>query len=439
MSFPAKEVLERIYGSDAEAAGIRYRHLEDKLGESFPGEAGEKENYRYFTAPGRTEIIGNHTDHNGGQILAASITLDTIAAAVPTDDGVVRIISEGYKKVIEVNTLEPDKATPENTTGSTALVAGILAAAREFGYKVGGFRAYVTSAVIPSAGVSSSASFEMLVCTMLNAFYNGGNISIAQYARMGQYAENHYWKKASGLMDQMACAVGGTIYLDFSDGVKFEPVDFAFGDLGCDMILINTGKGHADLSEEYSSIPNEMRKAAAALSGILGGDGSAQHNLCEFPAEAFYANLPAVREKTGDDRAVLRAMHFYEECGRVKETVKALEKGAKEAVLSAIEASGNSSWKWLQNTYVSGEHREESVALTLAVTEKFLGEHIPEAGSAQVSRGVTRIHGGGFAGVIMCVVPHSLTKEYISWISPVVGASNVYAMNIRRTGAVEVA
>ena len=437
MSFPTNEALNRIYGAEADKAEERYRHLEKMFGESFP-DAADKESLRYFTAPGRTEIIGNHTDHNGGQILAASITLDTVAAAVRTDDGLVRIISEGYRKAIEVNTLELEKATPENTAGSTALVAGILTAAKEFGYKIGGLRAYVTSAVIPSAGVSSSASFEMLVCSMINAFFNSGEISVAQYARMGQFAENRFWKKASGLMDQMACAVGGTIFLDFSDGVKYEPVDFAFGDLGCDMILVNTGKGHADLSEEYSSIPNEMRKAAGALSGILGGDGSGSHNLCEFPAETFYANLPAVRRAVNDDRAVLRAMHFYEECARVKATVAALEKGDKEAVLSAIEASGNSSWKWLQNTYVSGEHNEESVALTLALTEKFLTEHVPEEGSAQVSRGVTRIHGGGFAGVIMCVVPHALTEEYVVFISPLVGRENVYAMNIRRVGAAEV-
>ena len=171
MSFPTNEALNRIYGAEADKAEERYRHLEKMFGESFP-DAADKESLRYFTAPGRTEIIGNHTDHNGGQILAASITLDTVAAAVRTDDGLVRIISEGYRKAIEVNTLELEKATPENTAGSTALVAGILTAAKEFGYKIGGLRAYVTSAVIPSAGVSSSASFEMLVCSMINAFFN---------------------------------------------------------------------------------------------------------------------------------------------------------------------------------------------------------------------------------------------------------------------------
>jgi len=244
-----KPDIEALYGEESERARKRYAHLQEKFTEEF----GEAE-LRYFSAPGRTEIIGNHTDHNGGQILAGSITLDTICAAAPTDDGIITIVSEGYRPV-SVDTKALSETPKED--GSKSLVAGMAEAAENFGYKVGGFRAYVTSEVIASAGVSSSASFEMLVCTVLNAFYNEGKMSIADYARMGQYAENHWWNKSSGLMDQMACAAGGVIFLDFSEGVRYETIDFSFDDYDMDLFILNTGKGHADLTEEYSSIPHE--------------------------------------------------------------------------------------------------------------------------------------------------------------------------------------
>ena len=208
-----KPCIEALYGEESERARKRYAHLREKYTEEF----GEAE-LRYFSAPGRTEIIGNHTDHNGGLILAGSITLDTICAAAPTDDGMITIVSEGYRPV-SVDTKALSEIPKED--GSKSLVAGMVEAAENFGFKVGGFRAYVTSEVIASAGVSSSASYEMLICTVLNAFYNEGKMSIADYARMGQYAENHWWNKSSGLMDQMACAAGGVIFLDFSEGDRY--------------------------------------------------------------------------------------------------------------------------------------------------------------------------------------------------------------------------
>ena len=411
MGIISEKRRQEIYGDDARQAEARFQHVAEEYRARF-----KTEPEHYFTSPGRTEIIGNHTDHNGGRILAASITLDTICAAGKTDDGVITIISEGYRHAITVDLKQLDQA-PKGQ-GSTSLVAGIAKAALSFGFEIGGFRAYVSSRVIPAAGVSSSASFEMLVCAVINRFYNEGRIDYPHYARMGQYAENHYWDKASGLMDQMACAVGGTILLDFSDGVKYEKVDFSFGDLGCDLVIVNTGKGHSDLSEEYSSIPLEMR----AVAGALG-----QQNLCGADEEELLRKLPEVRKEVKNDRALLRALHYYEECGRVDRAVEALKKGEREKMLSYIREGGNSSWKWLQNGYVVADPKEQSIPLILALSEIYLNRS---------GKGACRIHGGGFAGVIMCVVPKEETAGFVEYLSPYVGEDKIYIMGIRQIGAV---
>ncbi|MCR5370072.1 MAG: galactokinase [Clostridium sp.] len=405
------ERLREIYGNEAEEAGRRFAGLLKNFKEKFG-----KEPENYFTAPGRTEIIGNHTDHNGGRILAASITLDTICAAGKTDDNCITIISEGYKKPIIIDLARLDEVP--TCQGSVSLVAGILAAAKKYGFKTGGFRAYASTKVIRAAGVSSSASFEMMVCAVLNHFYNEGKISYADYARMGQYAENVYWEKASGLMDQMACAVGGTILLDFHDGVSYEKTDFSFDMLGCDLLIVNTGKGHSDLSEEYSSIPGEMRAVARAMGA---------ENLCEVKEEEFLEKLPAVRKKVANDRALMRALHYFEECRRVDAAVSALRDGKPEKMLDYIRDGGNSSWKWLQNGYVISTPEEQSIPLVLALSETFF---------ERKGRGACRIHGGGFAGVVMCVVPKEDTEEFVRYLSPFVGEENIYNMGIRQAGAV---
>lgn len=411
MGIPSEGVLRDVYGSDATRAAGRLGALAERFAELFG--AGDPE---FYSAPGRTEIIGNHTDHNGGKILAASITMDSIAAAAPTDDGVVTIVSEGYPDPIVVDTASLDEVPHE--AGSRALVAGMLVAARERGYRVGGFNAVASSEVIPSAGVSSSASFEMLVCAIVNHLYNGDAIDIADYARIGQYAENVFWGKASGLMDQMACAAGGTILLDFSDGVRYERVSFGFDELGYDLVIVNTGRGHADLSAEYSSVPGEMRAVAAAL-----GVG----NLSETSEDALLSHLPEVRERVGSDRAVLRALHYFEECGRVEAVERALAAGDREAVLAAITASGNSSWEWLQNAYVASSPEEQPIPLALALTQIYL---------RRAGAGVCRLHGGGFAGVIMCALPKEETAGYVDFMAGHFGRESVYLTNIRQTGAV---
>lgn len=409
MGVPTTESLSQVYGRDAERARARLAELAARYEERFG--AGDPE---FFTASGRTEIIGNHTDHNGGKILAASITMDSVAAAARTDDGVVTIWSEGYPESIVVDTARLGELA--HGPGSTTLVAGMLEAAVRRGFAVGGLNAVVSSEVIPSAGVSSSASFEMLVCEIVNHLYNDDAIERADYARMGQYAENAWWGKASGLMDQMACAVGGTILLDFSDGVSYERVDFGFDELGCDLVIVNTGKGHADLSAEYSSVPNEMHAVASAL-----GVG----NLCETSEDAVLAHLSELRETCGD-RAVLRALHYFEECGRVEEAERAIRAGEKARVLDLITASGRSSWEWLQNAVVPGMPEEQPIPLALALTELYL---------RRIGAGACRLHGGGFAGVIMCVLPKAETAGYVDYISGYFGRENVYLTNIRQVGA----
>lgn len=407
-----KPDIEALYGEESERARKRYAHLQEKFTEEF----GEAE-LRYFSAPGRTEIIGNHTDHNGGQILAGSITLDTICAAAPTDDGIITIVSEGYRPV-SVDTKALSETPKED--GSKSLVAGMAEAAENFGYKVGGFRAYVTSEVIASAGVSSSASFEMLVCTVLNAFYNDGKMSIADYARMGQYAENHWWNKSSGLMDQMACAAGGVIFLDFSEGVRYETIDFSFDDYDMDLFILNTGKGHADLTEEYSSIPHEMYAVAEKLG---------ESRLADVSELVLLTTLGGMREKLGNDRALLRALHFFEENKRVNEAREAVAAGNSDKLLQLMGESGKSSYEWLQNAYCTEDTKEQSIPLALCLTELFL---------KRCARGTCRIHGGGFAGVIMAILPKEEREDYTAFMSQFFGKENIYRMGLRRYGAVEV-
>lgn len=410
MKLPALATLEKIYGESTESLK-RYESLAKNFKELFHSDEME-----FFTSPGRTEIVGNHTDHNGGKILAGSISMDTIGAAYPNGTDVITIISEGYRKAITLNISEIDKI--QKGSGSIALVAGMVEAARNAGYKVEGFNAYISTQVISAAGVSSSASFEMLVCSIINYFFNEGKMRNIDYARIGQYSENKFWFKASGLMDQMACASGGTILLDFSkdDDNLCKSIDFSFNQIGYDLVIVNTGKGHADLSEEYSSVPMEMRQAASAAGAPL---------LCNTNMDELLANL----DKIDNDRAILRAMHFFTENDRVDAAVAAVAAGDGEAMLKVITESGRSSWEWLQNCYSLQNCKEQKITLMLALTELFL---------KKLGKGACRVHGGGFAGVIMCVVPKEETKNYVAYISKFAGAENVYPMNIRGTGAAHV-
>lgn len=413
MQIPQTSVLKTIYGETKESSQ-RFESLYQGFEKSF----GEKE-VEFFSAPGRTEIIGNHTDHNGGKILAASIDMDTIGAACPTDTNTIEIISEGYRDKIIVN-LDRLESVPKNR-GTVSLVAGIAEAAKKFGYQVSGFQAYISTQVISSAGVSSSASFEMLICSMIDYFFNQEKIDVTDYARIGQYAENKYWSKASGLMDQMACAVGGSILLDFSRGIRYEKKEFQFETFGYRMVIVNTGKSHADLSEEYSEVPLEMKKIASLLG---------KETLSQCSLDQLLFKLPEIEKKAKNDRAVLRAIHFFEENRRVEEMAEAISKTDGQAILKLLEESGRSSWELLQNCYSLSNFKEQKVTLCLALTELFL---------RKIKDGCCRVHGGGFAGVMMCVVPEAFTEEYVRYMERYVGAGNVYPMRIRNAGAVHLA
>ncbi len=413
MRYPQKGTLEQIYG-ESEKSFARYQSLAENYKKYFGSDELE-----FFTAPGRTEIVGNHTDHNGGKILAGSISLDTIGAACPNQSGQIRIVSEGYRDPIYVN-LDELEQVPKNC-GSTSLVAGMAQAALSRGFAVKGFNAYVSTEVISAAGVSSSASFEMLICAIINYFFNEGKMRPIDCARIGQYAENHCWDKASGLMDQMACAVGGTILLDFSkkddDPDLCRRLDFSFAQLGYDLVIVNTGKGHADLSEEYSSVPREMKEAAHVLGVEL---------LCETDEQALLDAIP----KIDNDRAILRSLHFFEENRRVDKAYRASQERDGKTLLKMIDESGRSSWEWLQNCYSTQNCKDQKVSLALALTELFLD---------RTGKGVCRVHGGGFAGVIACVLPREETTDYVNYIAGFFGRENVYPMNIRSFGAGHVA
>ncbi len=403
--------LKEIYGENTESEK-RYKSLAVNFKEIFGRDCEA-----LFSSPGRTEIVGNHTDHNGGKVIAGSISMDTIAAVAPTDNGIVTIVSEGYpdKIVIDINRLDDEKAG----NGTRPLVAGISAGMRKQGYRLGGFDAYVSTNVTAASGVSSSASFEMLICSITDHLFNEPKLDYIEYAKAGQYAENHYWNKKSGLMDQLACAVGGVIKLDFRDEVKYETVDFDPEGFGYSFVLVNSVGSHADLSDVYSKIPEEMFAVAKSMSG---------ERLCDVSMDDLLKELPRVSKETGNDRAVLRALHFFNENERVERMSEAMKAGDKDQILSIIAESGDSSWKLLQNCYVPGSVADQSVALNIAVSEclnKELG-------------GVCRVHGGGFMGVMLEAVPADKADEYIGRMSTYAGAENIYPFKIRKCGAVRV-
>lgn len=411
----AVSLFKRMYGENrVEENAKRY----EMVAEGFAKEFGDRE-FEFFTAPGRTEIGGNHTDHNHGKVLAGSVHLDCVAAASANGTHTVTLISETYNQrlVIDLDNLAPT----EKTTGTEPLLKGIFAGLLEKGFKVDGFDAYVTSNVIGGAGVSSSASFEMLVCVIVDYLFNDGKIGVVAYAKAGQYAENKYWLKGSGLLDQLACAVGGMITIDFADieNPKIREIQCNFDEMGHDLVIINTGKGHADLSAEYSAVPNEMKKVAEYFGKEV---------LQQVDEDAVIENVRAIREFAGD-RGVLRAFHFFEENKRVDAEVEALEAKDFDTFLRKITESGDSSWKWLQNCYCNETPEEQSITVALALTKLYLDK---------IGHGVCRVHGGGFAGVIAAFLPKEYTEGFTQYIDKALGEGSAYVMHIRPQGAIKV-
>lgn len=412
-SSESRQLMARLYGRGQEEENIvRYQNLVKGYKQAF----GDQD-IALFTSPGRTEISGNHTDHNNGKVLAGSINLDCVGVAARNDSQKVHIISETYNQDF---TIDLDDLTPgPKMAGTIDLTKGLLKGFLEMGRKIGGFNAYITSNVISAAGVSSSAAYEMLLCAMINTLFNEGQVDIVTYAHIGKYSENHFWNKASGLLDQMACAVGGLITIDFKNPAVpvVEQIDFDFASAGHSLIIVQTGKGHADLSADYSSIPNEMKKVAQFFGKEV---------LAEVEESEVIAQLPKVRQFAGD-RSVMRAFHFFEENKKVEQEVAALKEGRFDDFLKNITASGNSSWKWLQNCYTNSNYQEQGISITLALTEMFIQEK---------QRGACRVHGGGFAGVIMAMLPNDLVEEYVAYIEKAMGEGCAYKMSIRPFGAV---
>lgn len=366
-----------------------------------------------YSAPGRSEIGGNHTDHQHGEVLAASINLDAIAVVSKIPDREVRIISDGYPLItIDLMQLEYRK-DEEGTTA--ALIRGVLDGVRKRGYKTGGFQAYVTSDVLIGAGLSSSAAFETIIGTILSGLYNDMRISATEIATIGQYAENIYFGKPCGLMDQMACSVGNLVYIDFQnqEHPQVQQVAIDWSKSGYSLCIVDTKGSHADLTEDYASIPIEMKKAAACFG---------KQYLRQVSKEELLSGLNRVRETAGD-RAALRALHFVEENERVKQEVTALEAGDFSRFLRSVKASGDSSFKYLQNVYTNRDVQHQNMSIALALSDSLLGEN-----------GVSRVHGGGFAGTIQAFVKNEAVAGYKEGMERIFGQGSCSILNIRKYG-----
>lgn len=383
----------------------------------FTANYGEDRDIYIFSVPGRSEIIGNHTDHNNGKVMAGAINRDILAVVAKNDDGYIRFCSEGYSKD-QISIADVSDKDKFRKFTSRALVAGMANAFIKGGHAVGGYDAYSCTEVLKGSGLSSSAAFEVMVGNILNHLYNDGQIDNQQIAKYAQYAENFYFGKPCGLMDQMACAVGGFVYIDFEDNMNpvVESVDFSLADKGYSLCIVNTGGNHASLNDDYASVPGEM-KAVAAYFG--------QKTLRGLYEEDIIAEARALRKKVGD-RAIMRAIHFLRENSRVEYARESLKRGNLDAFFGMIRSSGDSSFKYLQNVYTTINVAEQGLSLALALTEEVL-----------LGRGgAFRVHGGGFAGTIQAFVKNEYLDEYVSKLNSVFGEGAVSVLNIRPMGAV---
>lgn len=364
------------------------------------------------SAPGRSEIIGNHTDHNDGRVLAAAINLDAVACIAKREDMTVNLVSEGYPSIqVDLNDLTPNTAE----AGTTAsLVRGVAAGMKERGYQIGGFDAVVSSDVLSGSGLSSSAAFEVLVCAAMDQLYNGFVIDSTLRAKIAQYAENEFFMKPCGLMDQMACSTGGLVAIDFKhDDPEIEPVAFSFADHGYALVVINTGGSHDDLTDEYAAIRKEMNAAAHCFGEKV---------LRSIHFEQFMKEIARVRKDAGD-RAVLRSLHYYDENERVLKAVKALRSSDLEGFFKAINESGVSSWTLLQNIWAHAH--EQQLAVSLATAKHLMGD-----------QGANRVHGGGFAGTTLHFVPQDMTDHFTHEMEKIFGEDSVHVLDVRPVGAV---
>ncbi len=412
----ARKALARLYGSAP--AGVehqreRYGRLVKRFSDFFPND----NDIFLFSASGRTEVGGNHTDHNAGRVLAAAVNLDLIAAVSKTDNNLVMIHSEGYpSSTIDLNEL--GVSTSEHYT-FTSLVRGICARFVQLGYAIGGFNACMTSDVLKGSGLSSSASFEVMVAKILSHLYNQERIDAITLAKIGQFAENQYFGKPSGLMDQTTSAVGGFVTIDFKDsnGPVVKQINFDFEASGLSLVIVDTGGNHADLNDDYAAIENEMKSVARALGGKV---------MRDVTFEDVVKNLSMLRTRV-NDRAILRAFHFLADNQRVLDEVQALEDNDVARFLNLVVESGYSSWMLNQNCYTVTEFTAQGIPLALVVSERILK-----------GRGAWRVHGGGFAGTIQAFVPGDLLDRYVGQLRDIFGAKSCHILSIRQVGATQV-
>lgn len=408
------ELILDIYIDDSQLEYQRNRYINalDKFVQLY----GEKD-IAIYSAPGRSEVGGNHTDHQRGQVLACAVNLDAIGIVAKRDDGNIKIVSDSYNiNVVDTNAL--DKVDAEEGT-SESLIRGVASKLSQAGYKVGGFDAFITSDVLVGAGLSSSAAFEVLIGNILSYLYNDGKLDAVFIAQAAQYAENVYFGKPCGLMDQMASSVGNLTNIDFADVEKpvINKVDVEFDKFGYSLCIVDTKGSHADLTPEYAAIPKEMKSVAAFFGKEV---------LSEVDEQQFYDNIPQIREKCGD-RAVIRAMHFYNDNKYVSKEVKALEKGRFDKFLKFIKKSGDSSYEYLQNVYPSSAPENQGVSLCIALSRRILN-----------GEGAVRVHGGGFAGTMQAFVPNDLVEKYKGGIEKYYGDGSCHILKVRKYGGMKV-
>ena len=410
----SEKTLEKLYGAAAVSMQKERYAAAEKAFEDIYGKA---DNIRIFSAPGRTEVGGNHTDHNRGCVMAAAVGLDVIAVVSMAEGSVVSVKSEGFPEdVVDISDTEV-KDSEKNSSAS--LIRGVAAGFKNAGFKVGGFKAYTTSNVLKGSGLSSSAAFEVLVGTILSHLYNGGQVSAVKIAQISQFAENVYFGKPSGLMDQMASSVGGFIAIDFKDTsspiIESVPADFEkFGHALC---IVDAKGDHADLTAEYAAIPQEMK----AVAGYFTCD-----TLRQLSKDDIMLNIRVLREQFGD-RAVLRSIHFFDENERVDKLVHALKAGNFDDFLSSVKESGDSSYKYLQNIYAASDIKHQCLSIALNVAEYSLHR-----------KGACRVHGGGFAGTIQAFVPLEMLQQFKMNIERTFGAGSCHVLSVRPIGGTEV-
>ena len=397
-----------LYG-ETEQTAQRYAKAVDKFNDLFPVSGDIK----LFSAPGRTEVSGNHTDHQHGCVLAGSVNLDVIAVVSLNDDGKIRIKSEGFNMdVVDINDLEKNDA--ENGK-AISLIKGVCHKFKEMGCTLSGFNAYTTSNVLKGSGLSSSAAFEVLVGTIVNSLFFENKASAIEIAKIGQFAERDYFGKPCGLLDQMASSLGGFTYADFNDPTDpiTESIDLDIKKFGYTLCVVDTGGNHANLTDDYAGITVECKD----ISNALGVDF-----LRDADTDKFYSDLAALRKKCGD-RAILRAFHFFNEQERVEKQKAALKAGDFESFLKLVNASGQSSYDYLQNLYSNSNVSEQGLPLAIALTKQFLGD-----------KGACRVHGGGFAGTIQCYIPTDMLADYKAMIEKTFGEGSCCVLNIRPAG-----